>query len=173
MSAYPPLAEDEFRQTLRIVRQHYGLSQAALAQRATELGAPMVQTTVAKIESGQRSVTLNEADVLARVLGLALEYFVAKRPLADLPDDELERMCDEGLAALHTTETQLEQATKAVAETGRAVERAAREAAVAREAAASAQSEQRRLAAILEQHEERVADLVTERGRRGKRRKKA
>lgn len=50
-------------------RERAGMSQSELARRATEAGLPLHQTTVARIENGSRSISLNEALVLARILG--------------------------------------------------------------------------------------------------------
>jgi transcriptional regulator with XRE-family HTH domain len=67
---------------LRALREEAGMTQAQLAERMTRLGFPMHQTTVAKIEANQRPVTVNEAVLLASVVGFTLQDLLAD-PAAD------------------------------------------------------------------------------------------
>src|SRR5215207_6857 len=63
--------EERFAELLRQIRLDSGLSQTDVAEMATELGLPgMHQQTIQKIESKKRPIRLNEAEVLARVVGL-------------------------------------------------------------------------------------------------------
>jgi transcriptional regulator with XRE-family HTH domain len=72
METNAPRYEEEFAERLRQVRIERGLSQAEVAQMATELGLPgMHQQTIQKIESKKRPIRLNEAEVLAQVVGMA------------------------------------------------------------------------------------------------------
>lgn len=57
---------------LRVLRTVAGLSQAELARNIEARGVQMVQQTVAKIETGQRSLRLHEAVATAEVLGVTI-----------------------------------------------------------------------------------------------------
>src|SRR6185369_2520390 len=71
-------------QRLRLARQARRLSTRQLAELCAQAGMPsLTRSTIAKIESGvRRSLTVNEAAVLAKVLGV---------PLTDLLDEEERR----------------------------------------------------------------------------------
>lgn len=61
------------------------VTQQDLADRVTAFGSPMHQTTVARIEKGQRPVSLGEALQLAAALGVSpLALFVPSDPAAEL-----------------------------------------------------------------------------------------
>ncbi|MGW6743742.1 helix-turn-helix domain-containing protein [Streptomyces sp. NPDC055025] len=62
-------AEDAFIRQMKTRRVVLGLSQGELADRVAMLGGGMYQQTIAKLEAGQRSLKLSEADVLAQALG--------------------------------------------------------------------------------------------------------
>ena len=66
-------SEEHFRKNLRARREALGVSQAALAEDLERLGYPLVQQTIAKIESGKRPVRLDEAVALARALDTSLD----------------------------------------------------------------------------------------------------
>jgi transcriptional regulator with XRE-family HTH domain len=55
---------------LRAARESAGLTQRQLAASMTTAGYGMHQTTIAKIEAGERPVTVGESAALARVLGV-------------------------------------------------------------------------------------------------------
>lgn len=58
----------------RSLRERLGWSQATLAQRARDGGLDgFHQTTVARVENGQRPLRLSEAIVLSKVLGISVE----------------------------------------------------------------------------------------------------
>jgi transcriptional regulator with XRE-family HTH domain len=80
---------------LRALREAAGLSQGQLAQRMTDAGFSMHQTTIGKIELNERDVSVNEAVALASVLGVALADLLADPELdaeaADL-QAELQRV---------------------------------------------------------------------------------
>lgn len=57
-------------------RAEQGLRQSDVAQRATELGHPLDRGTVAKIERGERRVTVDDAAAFAEVLGVPLGYLL-------------------------------------------------------------------------------------------------
>jgi transcriptional regulator with XRE-family HTH domain len=61
-------AAEVFARSLK--RQREPLSQAELAQRMTEIGHPMHQTAIAKIETGDRAVSLADALALAAALSV-------------------------------------------------------------------------------------------------------
>lgn len=67
-------AEDRFGRNLRRLREKAGLSQAELAQKLKDYGVVLHPSAIAKIEardvSNPRTIRLNEADALARALGV-------------------------------------------------------------------------------------------------------
>jgi transcriptional regulator with XRE-family HTH domain len=70
----PPsdFADSIFAGRLRTVRKQAGATQKQLADRMADRGHKMLQSTVAKIESGERPVSIGEAVQLAEVLGVSL-----------------------------------------------------------------------------------------------------
>jgi hypothetical protein len=54
-----------------------GLSQAALAQRATEVGVPLSKLAVLRIEKGERGVSLDEVIALTAVLHASLAHMLS------------------------------------------------------------------------------------------------
>ncbi|MEW1807919.1 helix-turn-helix transcriptional regulator [Pseudarthrobacter sp. NPDC080039] len=65
--------EDRFVETMRHIREIQGLSQGELAARLAEAGWDgFRQTTVSRIEKGERTVRLAEAHAIAQVLGTSL-----------------------------------------------------------------------------------------------------
>jgi len=69
---------------VRAVRNRRQLSQRALSARLTELGRPLVPSAVAKIETGERRVDVDDLIALA----LALEVSPARLLLPDHAGDE-------------------------------------------------------------------------------------
>jgi transcriptional regulator with XRE-family HTH domain len=61
-----------FARRLRAARKQAGVTQKQLADRMADCGHRMLQSTVAKIESGERPVSIGEAVQLAGVLGASL-----------------------------------------------------------------------------------------------------
>jgi transcriptional regulator with XRE-family HTH domain len=61
-----------FGARLRRERERQQVSQASLADSLTYHGVPWHQTTVAKVEAGERPIRLAEATALARLLGIPL-----------------------------------------------------------------------------------------------------
>lgn len=61
---------------LREVRQQAGLTQQQLADLMTGAGYRMRQTTIAKIEAGERAVSVGEGYTLATVLGADLDVLL-------------------------------------------------------------------------------------------------
>lgn len=75
-----------FRRNVKDRRERQGLSQGDIAEAVTELGLPMLQQTVYRIEAGSRAVRLEEAAAVAEVLGnTVVELFEAPevKSLAD------------------------------------------------------------------------------------------
>jgi transcriptional regulator with XRE-family HTH domain len=74
-----------FARRMREVRRRRGWSQQQLAQRLSELGRPMDQTTVHRIESeGTRSLNVSLADVLAIAAALSVSPVYLALPTDDL-----------------------------------------------------------------------------------------
>ena len=65
-------ADSIFARRLRAVRKQAGKTQKQLADLMADRGHKMRQSTVAKIESGERPVSIGEAVQLAEVLGASL-----------------------------------------------------------------------------------------------------
>lgn len=66
-------AYQRFLKSLRSARLEAGLTQEQVAK---QLGRP--QSFVSKIESGERRVDIVELDIIARLYGRDLSYFVAE-----------------------------------------------------------------------------------------------
>lgn len=74
--------EDHFRRNMQKLREQYGWSQGELARRMQEAGwTSFHQTTVSRIEKGERPVRLGEARGIAKVLGTITSQMI-------LPNDE-------------------------------------------------------------------------------------
>lgn len=69
--ATPPTPGDAFRRRLTEARKALGLTQRQLVERLGAAGMPMNQAAVARIESGTRKVSLDEAIAIAAVLDIA------------------------------------------------------------------------------------------------------
>lgn len=73
------LSQIHFRKKTRHEREQRGWSQAELAKMLTAKGIDnMYPTTVAKIESGDREVKLDEATAIADLLEMSLDALVAR-----------------------------------------------------------------------------------------------
>ena len=82
----PESAMDERPQTARILgtnvktlRQARGWTQVELAGRLSQLGIDLHQTTVAKLEAGNRPVSTDELHALASVLEVEYEHLMPAR----------------------------------------------------------------------------------------------
>ena len=105
-----PGYEAAFRQHLRAARQARGLTQGQLARRAEAFGFMVEQPAIARMESGIRSIGLDEAAALALALGLSLVEMVA--PTAPtLPGIEGSEVSDDYARALREHETQIQLGT--------------------------------------------------------------
>ncbi|MDR6439082.1 transcriptional regulator with XRE-family HTH domain [Paenarthrobacter nicotinovorans] len=66
----PDVDEECFRENMRALRERKGWSQGELSRRLIEGGWPIFhQTTISRIESGDRPIKLGEARAIARALG--------------------------------------------------------------------------------------------------------
>ena len=65
--------EERFVKRMINARRKGGVSQNALARLLSDQGFPFHQPTVARIEAGERGVSLNEAAAIAEVLELSLQ----------------------------------------------------------------------------------------------------
>jgi transcriptional regulator with XRE-family HTH domain len=68
-----------FRKQLRREREGRGWSQADVAKRLSDNGIPMYGTTVAKIESGERAVRVDEAAGIADLLEVPLDWLLGRQ----------------------------------------------------------------------------------------------
>jgi transcriptional regulator with XRE-family HTH domain len=76
-----------FARRLRLVREAAGMTQQQLADAMAATGNKIHRSTIGKIESGDRPVTIGEAVQLAGIVGVPLEVLAT-----DLPDDAWERI---------------------------------------------------------------------------------
>lgn len=77
-------AEIRFRERVRAERERRGWSQAELANLLHDNGLPhIVSSMVAKIETGNRGVRLDEAHVLAGLLETSVDALLGRAPLDD------------------------------------------------------------------------------------------
>lgn len=65
---------------VRALRETSDLTQREIADKMTAAGYRMHQTTIAKIESGERPVYVGEAVALAGILGVSLEQLLTEPP---------------------------------------------------------------------------------------------
>lgn len=65
---------------MREFRSADDLTQADVADMISDAGIPMHQQTIAKIETGTRSVSLDEATVIASAFGRPLNAFLKSKP---------------------------------------------------------------------------------------------
>ncbi|MGP9537008.1 helix-turn-helix domain-containing protein [Brachybacterium sp. AOP43-C2-M15] len=80
----PPVRfEETFARELHRRRELSGISQAELARRAKAEGLHIWQSAIGRIETGDRQVTLNEALVLASILGADLAEMADYAPIAE------------------------------------------------------------------------------------------
>ena len=71
--------ETVFRERLHDERKARRLSQAELAKMLNARGVPAYPTTVAKIESGERSVKLDEIAAIADIFGVSIDTFIGRQ----------------------------------------------------------------------------------------------
>lgn len=110
-----------FGDHLRRMRAEAGLTQQQLSDKMAEAGIPMWQSTVAKIEAGQRQVSIGEAVRFAAALGIGLSELIDGQ-MGDLLSgqlriasleyrvSELTRLRDEDQILLEDAQAKLQQA---------------------------------------------------------------
>ena len=104
-------ADALFARGLRRTREGLGLSQEQIAARMNELGHRFHQTTVNKLETGQRKASVGEAYDLAGILNVGLRIMMYGDTGSILGN----------LGALRTTMVKLTRDVKKVVDTGRQV----------------------------------------------------
>lgn len=75
-----------FGQWMRDRRRMLGLTAAEIADRMTAAGSKIDFSAVAKLEKGQRRVTLDEAMLISRLLGVDINYMTSLERPADLQE---------------------------------------------------------------------------------------
>jgi transcriptional regulator with XRE-family HTH domain len=75
--------ERNFRQQMQRLREAQDMTQTDLARKLKDFDLPFHQQTIQRIESGERPVRLNEAHLIAHVLGVTVESMLA----ADTPSE--------------------------------------------------------------------------------------
>lgn len=94
---------------LQRYRKRENLSQGTVARRASEFGAPMYQQTIAKIEAGQRDVTIDEAHALARAVNRPFSMMF-RAPAEMLSGDEAREELDRTRKAIERVSKQFQAA---------------------------------------------------------------
>jgi len=61
-----------------------GKSQQDISDALTAAGIKFYDSSVARIENGKRKVTVDEAEVIARILGVDIAYMTSLEPPEDL-----------------------------------------------------------------------------------------
>jgi transcriptional regulator with XRE-family HTH domain len=104
----------QFGRRLRYMREQAGLTQRQLADLMRAAGCKMHQTTVAKIEAGERAVSLSEAAEFAEQLGIDLTQMInvgqRRRVTAQLKVRSLEHRAEEYARRLEETQVLLDDA---------------------------------------------------------------
>jgi transcriptional regulator with XRE-family HTH domain len=103
---------------LRMIREAAGRTQRAVAEEMTLAGYKMHQTTIAKIEAGERPVTVGEAVALACIVGVSLTALI-QHQTAD-PEKEAAR---EALMVAMAEQGRLEREVAGLQETAAATAR--------------------------------------------------
>jgi transcriptional regulator with XRE-family HTH domain len=77
--------ERNFRQQMMRLREAQEMTQTDLARKLKHFDLPFHQQTIQRIESGERPIRLNEAHLIAHVLGVTVESMLAH---ADTPSEQ-------------------------------------------------------------------------------------
>lgn len=80
---YNPPPSVLFGTWMRMRRTMIGMKQSELAEKVTQAGIKIDHSAVARIEKAKRRIDLDEAVVIARILGVDLAYMLN----TDYPDD--------------------------------------------------------------------------------------
>jgi transcriptional regulator with XRE-family HTH domain len=95
---HTPLADEldeALAKRIRELRTEAGLTQQQLAERMTLAGSKMHQTTIAKIEAGERPVVVGEAVLLAALLNASLDDLIAVAGATDKSSNAMRRAARE------------------------------------------------------------------------------
>lgn len=115
--------EELFADRLRELRQAAGMSQAAFADRLSEvLGRAIYPSAITRIEKGDRSVRLDEAVAAARALDVPLGSLVSDKDPVDVELDQLRGRLREQEARAHEAEEEFRQSQLAMAYIERQIE---------------------------------------------------
>lgn len=77
------VARYKFGVAIRVQRTARGLTQEVLAKKMSEYGIPTTQTTIAKIERGDRPTPISEAAVIAHIFDLPLAGLLPTDPVSE------------------------------------------------------------------------------------------
>lgn len=102
-----PGAEEMLGRNMRRRREDLGLSQGAFAERMADRGFKWMQTTVYKVELGQRSVRLEEAVAIAGILGVRLDDLIGSDFALGEALDALDAATRQSQEAAHALESAL------------------------------------------------------------------
>ncbi|MEZ5151684.1 helix-turn-helix domain-containing protein [Rhodococcus zopfii] len=81
---YYDSASNRLGQWLKLRRKMLGKSQQDISDALTAAGIKFYDSSVARIENGKRKVTVDEAEALARILGVDIAYMTSLEPPEDL-----------------------------------------------------------------------------------------
>jgi transcriptional regulator with XRE-family HTH domain len=153
------MAEDMFVRQMRRRRALLDLSQSELAERVAELGGGLYQQTIAKIESGQRALRLQEADLIAQALGTTVSQMLSQS--IDAPEEEPEQMdVDEIISRATAAQRRRDEAAAQLAAVRMEEARAREDVQVAQTRAAAAAAHAARVAAELERAEDELRAMT-------------
>lgn len=118
----PQLPGKVFARRLREERERAGVTQAALAQRLTDLLDHRIDASaISRIEKCERSVRLDEAVILAETLQVSLSSLLTDRTSVDEKLGELRRDLALFEWQVDQAEEQLERTRRSVVATSRAI----------------------------------------------------
>lgn len=75
---------------MRHLREHAGMSQRQMARELSRLGVAIDSTAITRIESGKRSVRIDEAWAIAAVLRVQVQDLVSEQTTMASPEELLE-----------------------------------------------------------------------------------
>jgi transcriptional regulator with XRE-family HTH domain len=104
-------ANERFGERVKALRDDQGWSQAEMAKMLSDKGVPMHPTTVAKIEAGDRSVRINEAEGIADLFEVSLDSLVGRK---QRPDRDLNYALGALMDAAHTLRTELDRSARSL-----------------------------------------------------------
>ncbi|MDA3633988.1 MULTISPECIES: helix-turn-helix domain-containing protein [Rhodococcus] len=67
------------------------MTQAGIAEQMTQAGIKIDASAVARLEKGKRKITLDEAELIARLLGVDIAYMISTKAPDDIAKWERER----------------------------------------------------------------------------------